>query len=237
MADREVPEKQVATDWRHLLDHAHHPVAPPMRPVPGMSEVYALAALFTPTECTALVQAAEAVGFGAMDGYSKKFRGNLRLMVDDEGLAETVWTRIAPHVPSKITLTNGKWLAQGLNTRHRFAKYYPGDGFKEHCDESFVQTWSGEGHPLALSMFTVNVYLSDTFTKGHTRFYSEGASRHEREATAASRMIYSHSRRRGSTGTTVMWSREGSNTSTALMSCTAKLTNKYNHSLMMDLVC
>merc|ERR1712216_981581 len=103
-----------------------------------------------------------------MGNYPKHYRGNLRLIVTDAGLAGAMWERLRPLVPATLSMERFEWEAVGLNECWRVAKYYPGDRFMGHVDASFARSDDEQ------SMFTVNINLNGGFEGGRTRFYFNG---------------------------------------------------------------
>ena len=175
LATPELREVQIRSSWDGLLEPG---ATTRTRPLEGKAEQYAsgerlyvIEGLFSPRECTRLVQAAEAVGFGRTS-YPKAYRGNLRLITDDVSLAEAVWERLRPAVPATLNFEGSTYDAMGLNECWRLAKYRPGDRFGAHVDACFERT-DGE-----LSLFTVNVYMNDVppSSGGATRFYPDSAA-------------------------------------------------------------
>lgn len=183
----DAPEVKVTTDWAPLLEA--RPPSTALRRIEDEARAHysehkllQLERLLNEAECARLNQAAEDVGFGRTN-YPQSYRGNLRLIVEDRGLAAMLWERIRPFVP-EILPVNGVdddgddvgvpsvptvWRACGLNECFRLAKYYPGHRFGAHCDANFYRS-DGE-----MSFYTVNVYLNavDAAHGGHTRFYTD----------------------------------------------------------------
>jgi prolyl 4-hydroxylase len=85
----------------------------------------------------------------------------------DQGLADTLWSRISSHISSTVLEDDCIWLSSGLNECFRLSKYVSGDVFKSHVDTCYVKNSEEK------SMYTVNVYLNgmDDFEGGHTRFF------------------------------------------------------------------
>lgn len=125
--------------------------------------------------------AAEAVGFGKTN-YPPQYRGNLRLLATDPGLAAKLWERLRPLVPGTIEVVDGlgghlqqrhaTWEACGLNEMFRLAKYYPGHRFGAHHDANYVANKDMQ------TLYTVNVYTNTVAPGcgGRTRFYAEAAN-------------------------------------------------------------
>jgi len=74
---------------------------------------------------------------------------------------------VQPLLPSDLVVEfeGRRWAPTGLNSRFRFAKYYPGDRFSHHCDDCVV--WNRDRR----SMYTLNLYLNDH--KAATRIFLE----------------------------------------------------------------
>jgi prolyl 4-hydroxylase len=103
----------------------------------------------------------------ASPSYPKAYRGNLRLITNDQALATLTWQRMQHVCPPTLVFKGVEWVATGLNPHWRLSKYYSGDVFKEHCDSAFIQSDD------IRSFYTVNIYLNDTFSLGGTRFFRE----------------------------------------------------------------
>ena len=127
-------------------------------------EVFALENLLSTEECQSLIIDTEGIGYGET-GFPKEYRGNQRLKLLDQSLAESMWDRLRPHVPETIVEQGLVWKPVGLNTMWRISKYEKGDQFQAHNDSNYQQS------KRCLSMYTVNIYLNDDFEGGATRFY------------------------------------------------------------------
>ena len=159
----------ITSNWStELTEEEDTPPTPVLLPPlcnPPLPETFVIDHLFSNEECLRLIEMSELHGYGHTD-YPQEYRGNLRLITTDMGLATKVWERLKPFVPFEITNDDGtKWRAVGLNERWRLAKYFPGDRFQRHCDASFQKS------PTIESMFTVNIYMNAAFEGGNTRFY------------------------------------------------------------------
>lgn len=121
--------------------------------------------LFSRAECDALVAMAEAKGFtlAPVNVEDDKFRvipelrNNFQTLLDDAGIARLLWTRVEGCFPERAG-----WRRSGLNERLRFLRYDAGQKFEAHQDGP-----CGEG-----SHFTFQLYLTDGFAEGTTRFLS-----------------------------------------------------------------
>ena len=172
-------EVTTESDWSQILDDQPPPTA--LRPH-DLGSHYAngrliiAERLFSDGECWRINAAAEAIGYGRTN-YQPEYRGNLRLITTDIGLAERLWERIRPLVPEIISVRamgrTDKWRATGLNECFRLAKYYPGHRFGAHCDANFQRSADEK------SYYTVNVYTNDVDDAdgGKTRFYAPPQNR------------------------------------------------------------
>ena len=107
-----------------------------------------------PSECAALIAAAEAAGF-ERSWFSAQRNRHAAL---DEGVAHRVWEGVRDHVPARLR----GWRAARCNELLRTYRYEPGESFAKHEDDSSVV--KGE-----TSLLTVLVYLNDGFRGGATR--------------------------------------------------------------------
>ena len=121
---------------------------------------------FSPDECAQHIRRSEGEGYEAATISTRggavmntAIRNNDRLIADDPQLAQTLWQRIQPFVPSPLFERQ----AIGLNERLRYYRYEPGQTFKPHQDGSFKRD-NGEK-----SQVTFMVYLNDGFG-GSTNF-------------------------------------------------------------------
>jgi predicted 2-oxoglutarate/Fe(II)-dependent dioxygenase YbiX len=87
-------------------------------------------------------------------------RNNNRAFYKSEELAQTLWEKAQPFVPSQL----GNSHSIGLNELFRFYRYQRGHQFKGHYDESYIRTAE------EASYFTFMVYLNDNFQGGDTTF-------------------------------------------------------------------
>lgn len=109
-------------------------------------------------------------------------RDNYRISIEDNSLAETLWTETGlkdalKNVCSVDDTTKGK-LAAGLNPNIRLYRYDQGQKFGKHIDESVYVSKPIRGH----TEYTLLIYLTggknDTYSKnplkgGETKFYDE----------------------------------------------------------------
>jgi hypothetical protein len=164
------PEIKIETNWASLCDkespntQISH-VDSTNRQLP--TNAFMLHNLFSLSECEKLINAAETEGRFGYTNYRKEYRGNLRLITNDQSLTDVMWNRIKPFVPSKVIIENDEWEPIGLNECWRLSKYHPGDKFGCHYDASFARSNIEE------SIFTVNAYMNSEFKQGRTRFYDK----------------------------------------------------------------
>ncbi|HEX9997382.1 MAG TPA: 2OG-Fe(II) oxygenase [Abditibacterium sp.] len=126
-----------------------------------------IADFFSKEECAAHIARSEGDGYEAAT-ISTKFgavmrqdiRNNARLICDDAELAQSLWERVKPFVPSPLFGRE----AIGLNERLRYYRYEAGQVFKAHQDGSFKRE-NGEK-----SQITFMVYLNEEFSGGATTF-------------------------------------------------------------------
>jgi hypothetical protein len=126
--------------------------------------------LLTPDECRLLIAKIETIGpevatintpFGV--AVRTDVRNNDRVIFDDEGLAQTLLTRVANKAPKEF---NG-WGFVGLNERFRCYRYKPGMRFAPHRDGPFQRNTSEQ------SFYTFLVYLNEEFEGGNTTFATD----------------------------------------------------------------
>ena len=131
--------------------------------------IYTFQNVYTPEECQAFVTLSENIGYesapinlagGAV--VTPEVRNNARVILDDELLAEEIWSRVKQYLPKVI---NGR-RAIGLNERLRFYRYDPGEKFETHVDGYYMRP-NGEQ-----SMLTFMLYLNGGFEGGETNFQS-----------------------------------------------------------------
>lgn len=133
---------------------------------------FTVAQCLTPTECAALIQLSENVGYsvallnaGTRQILATETRKSQRAMVDDEVLSRALWERIKHLVPSKLEQHGQTYVAVGLNERLRFLKYNRGGYFVQHMDGVYIRP---PQHPNygERSMLTYLVYLNENFEGG-----------------------------------------------------------------------
>ena len=190
VTSEEHAEANVNTDWAGLLDKSPPPtalrnflsdaartLAPDELVHYAGGRLIALDTLLSAAECERLMAASESVGYGVTN-YNQEYRGNLRMISTDDGMAAAVFERIKPFVPDRLDGVDMagepcSWRLSGLNECWRWAKYRPSDRFGAHCDANFVRTDN------EVSLFTLNIYLNavPSSAGGATRFYPASQKR------------------------------------------------------------
>lgn len=137
---------------------------------PGGEACALLHGALSPDECVLRIEALEALGFGPTGAsYPPSYRDNDRLVLDDAGLADELFVRLAAHLPRTLERRGATWRLVGLNPRLRGCRYRGGQRFTIHRDGPFT------AGPRARSWLTVMLYLDDAsgFEGGSTRFFRE----------------------------------------------------------------
>ena len=130
--------------------------------------------LLTPQECEQHIARTEALGYGDAPittsvGFvmRKDIRNNERVIVDDVGLAHSLFERARPLLPAEWY----GWQLVGLNERFRFYRYDPGQYFAPHTDGYFQRglTYVGLNKiPEAKADFKKVLELSPTGPQAET---------------------------------------------------------------------
>ncbi len=130
-------------------------------------DIFTIPGLATDRECDDWIARSESLGYeeatiSTERGQRKipEIRNNARVIVDDAGLADDLWSRIASQVPFAIK----GWEAIGLNPRFRFYRYDVAQKFSWHAD-GCIRLDNGQ-----MSQLTFMIYLNDDFTGGETLF-------------------------------------------------------------------
>jgi prolyl 4-hydroxylase len=129
--------------------------------------IFTIDNVMSASECDALIARAESQGFeiatiNTRHGpeVDREFRNNERVIADDRGLANDLWSRVRSAIPPFLS---GRQ-ARGLNERFRYYRYVPGQKFAWHTDGSFRRE-NGEA-----SLLTFMLYLNEGYTGGETLF-------------------------------------------------------------------
>ena len=140
--------------------------------IPGLHFLCVLDNLLTPAECKSLIERANATKTDNKGNKSWHRPGTggsyARVLMIDTVLAETLYKRIQPFLP---TYDGMKLLY--LNTHFRFSRYNVGGHFPLHCDGTNYDTDRAPSYGAlsAVSMLTLNIFLNDDFVGGETAFY------------------------------------------------------------------
>ncbi|OQP40799.1 hypothetical protein A4H97_14385 [Niastella yeongjuensis] len=135
---------------------------------------FVIPSLFSQTACEALLNPAIKNSFQkANSNYPTYYRNNDRFVVDDEALAEQLFQKVKPYLPTTITVNadipaeNGIWQLQELNTRLRFCKYSANQYFHRHLDGVHYRSETVQ------SKLTFMIYLNSAteFKGGRTLFF------------------------------------------------------------------
>jgi hypothetical protein len=149
--------------------------------------------VFSEEECQMIVEAAEARGFekallnvgGGQQVLAEGTRKNLRVMVDDLGLAAEIFFRIKDALPKTFKCHS----LVGLNERLRILKYHPGDFFAIHKDGNYTRE-NGE-----ISKITLLFYLNEGYEGGETTFYKPAGNQVNLKVIPKTGMILLHDHR------------------------------------------
>jgi hypothetical protein len=152
--------------------------------------VFVIQAFLTPAECEGHIRRSEAAGYGdapitTARGFvmRKDIRDNARVIVDDEGLAGSLFERARSFLPARM---ERRYLL-GLNERFRYYRYDVGQTFLPHYDGSFERS-SLEG-----SRLTFMIYLNDGFAGGETAFYEhDGTPRLRVAPKQGTALVFEH---------------------------------------------
>lgn len=128
-----------------------------------------LQGLLEPAECKALIDVAEGVGFGLAGtrGFNPFARFALRSLVDAPQVATVITNRLSALLPTEYPPRSGRPLVS-VNERCRFLKYLPGmHHMGDHTDCTYQDPERGQ------SFLTVQIYLNEDFSGGHTTFISD----------------------------------------------------------------
>jgi predicted 2-oxoglutarate/Fe(II)-dependent dioxygenase YbiX len=127
------------------------------------NRIFVIHDFLSAAECASHVERSEKAGYETftIDGeVFHGFRNNARLIVDDAGLADSLWSKAAAYVPPVIDSQR----ACGFNPRFRYYRYTGDEAFAPHFDGSVR---IGD----RASKLTFMVYLTDVTKGGATRFY------------------------------------------------------------------
>lgn len=156
---------------------------PQRHDLPGVPGAFIVNDALEPSECAALVKAAEAVGLlpdepiaGSATQLSSVLAHNLIWLADTEFIS-TLYQRIVHLLPQ--TVHGGA--VNGINARFRLYRYRPGALYRPHIDGAWPAsalnssttppTYVYDSDPTVYSRLTFLIYLNDDFEGGCTTFF------------------------------------------------------------------
>ncbi len=141
--------------------------------------------------CEQYIQLSEDIGFetASIDGIIdpervKSVRNNYRAIYESSELAEELWQKVKPFIPTRV----GNRKAIGLNERFRFYKYEPGHYFKPHLDGNYIR------NEQEVSQLTFMIYLNGNYKGGITQFRE-----HAIQGSTGNALIFYHKQMHEST--------------------------------------
>ncbi|MBS1659641.1 MAG: 2OG-Fe(II) oxygenase [Bacteroidetes bacterium] len=135
---------------------------------------FVVRSLFSKAECEELLTPTVKKSFQqAKANYPTYYRNNDRFVLNDEGLANTLFQKVKPYLPatieidSSIQAENGTWQLKELNSRLRFCKYSSNQYFHRHLDGIHYR------NDAVQSKLTFMIYLNgaEEFKGGRTLFF------------------------------------------------------------------
>ncbi|KAJ7621366.1 hypothetical protein FB45DRAFT_839261 [Roridomyces roridus] len=162
--------------------------------VEGVPGAFIINDVFEPSECKALIDAAEAVGMlpdeptaGSATQLASVLAHNFIWLADAEFHA-TMYSRVVDLLPQ--TIKGGA--VRGINTRFRLYRYRPGALYRPHIDGAWPSSALDESttpssyiydsDPAVYSRLTFLIYLNDDFDGGCTTFFLPAAEQGVLEA-------------------------------------------------------
>jgi prolyl 4-hydroxylase len=136
--------------------------------------------LFSPSECADILAGAEGhdwlpatVNRASGRVVEAGLRDSATAVLRDPALADTLYRRVLPHVPRRMSAELGArgrvpMEVAGVHIPVRLYRYEPGQHFGLHQDQSYF----GEGGTK--SLLTFMVYLNEGFGGGETDFPEQG---------------------------------------------------------------
>ncbi|KAJ7489172.1 hypothetical protein FB451DRAFT_1125424 [Mycena latifolia] len=183
--------------------------------VPGVPGAFIINDVFEPSECQALIDAAEAVGMlpdeptaGSATQLASVLAHNFIWLADTDFHA-TMYSRVAALLPQ--TVHGG--VVRGINTRFRLYRYRPGALYRPHIDGAWPSSALDEtaappayvydSDPAVYSRLTFLIYLNDDFAGGCTTFFLPSGAHGVLEARpvkprAGTVCVFPHGAARGS---------------------------------------
>ena len=154
--------------WPHqeLFLREHRVAAHPLYRS-DLSSVTALGGVLTESETRAWQAWGEAQGYELAkhpQGNGMAHRDCWRLALEDEAIAETIFSRLRPFLPPTIDASGQCWDLHGCASNLRLYKYGEGQRFGKHYDQSDL---SDDGETC--TFFTVLLYLNSSLETGGER--------------------------------------------------------------------
>ncbi|KAJ7312922.1 hypothetical protein DFH08DRAFT_791180 [Mycena albidolilacea] len=192
--DRRPPNKHPAVVYYSppntfpLLPPADRTRQPQRFDVTGVPGAFIINDVFEPSECQALIDAAEAVGMhpdeptaGSATQLASVLAHNFIWLADADFIA-AMYARVVALLPQ--TVHGGA--VKGINRRFRLYRYRPGALYRPHIDgawpasaldeaESTGPSYVYDSDPTVYSRLTFLIYLNDGFDGGCTTFFLPSA--------------------------------------------------------------
>lgn len=137
--------------------------------------------VLTPEECRQWIEGSEShhyetatVNMGLTQQVLTDVRNSDRAIIDDVDRANELWERVKHFIPMDMTIRGMK--PAYLNERLRFLRYDVGQYFAPHMDGHFIYPVGHPQHPDT-SFLTLQVYLTEDFEGGTTRFFADCSER------------------------------------------------------------
>ena len=118
--------------------------------------------VYSPDECKAFIDLIESSS-PELATNNPLYRDQDRVIRDDTDVAETLFRRLTPHLPTCV----GPFSLVGLNERLRMYRYSPGQRFSPHMDH-----WH-RASATRITLYTVLAYFNDDFEGGETKFMEQ----------------------------------------------------------------
>ncbi|GAA4023409.1 hypothetical protein GCM10022409_04070 [Hymenobacter glaciei] len=129
--------------------------------------IFEITDFLSSAECSELIARSEQLGYaeagvatGAGSQLIKGIRNNFRLEYSDAALADALWLRAQPFLPTEPDGAP----AVGVHDQFRFYRYDVGERFNKHKDGRIRHSTE------IASRWTFLLYLNDDFTGGETEF-------------------------------------------------------------------
>lgn len=180
---------------KELHDHPCASVEACKVPMPDKMEFegepvcFTVPQLLTTSQCKALIEYSEAVGFEQakvnidFKGVEMpEIRNNWRTMIDDEDVATELFRRVCPFLPEQVE----GYTAKTSNRRFRILRYDEAQQFTDHRDGIYEENG-------LKSLLTFQIYLTDDFTAGTTTFIGQDGDETHVQPEVGTALLFSHS--------------------------------------------